>query len=254
MNTHAVVIDLESIRGNSSGQSWIHTICLIPITMKTGKMSQYTMHTTKGVVIKLTDVLNNEIVKAFLNYEKERTHLNNKHGNDINSCSEYGIKLIRNMKFRDGVKFMNKFILENGGILIGHNIIEDLGFLVSTQNLVKGPRIIKNKLKQFPDTGMYDKSWTSITKMCSMSLICNRCPKMIDEYKKWASINNRTDGMNKLESLVQFVKNDRSYRQKHSAVQDTIDLFTVLKYAYKCDGSIIDGYSYLSSPNWVKAV
>jgi DNA polymerase III epsilon subunit-like protein len=158
------------------------------------------------------------------------------------------------MKFYDGVKFMIKFISENGGLVMSHNLIGDLKFLVSTQSLVGGKRMVKNKLAEFPDTGMYDKKWEDIKKVCSMSLFCNRCPNMTDEYKKWARENNRDTGMNKLESLTQFVKRDREYREKHAAVQDTVDLFTVLKYAYKCDGPIMDGYSYLSKPNWVKVV
>lgn len=254
MKTQGVLVDFESIKGNSSGQSWIHTVSCLPFTMQTGKFSQYTLHASKGVVIKFNDVLNNEIVKAHLSINNENTHLNNKHGSDVNSCATYGIKTTRHMKFYDGIKFMNKFIIENGGLIMSHNLIGDLGFLVSTQNLVSGPRITKKKLAEYPDTGMYDKNWEKIIKVCSMSLFCNRCPKMNDEYKKWAKEHGRDTGMNKLESLTQFVKGDREYREKHAAVQDTVDLFTVLKYAYKCDGPILDGYSYLSKPNWVKAV
>jgi hypothetical protein len=246
---NAVIMDLESIRGNSSGQSWVHTACLIPITMKTGKMSQYTMHTSKALVIKFNDVLNSLIVKEHLNQ-----HMNNKHGSDVNSCAAYNIKTTRHMKFYPGMELIIKFIIEHGGILISHNLVGDLGFLVSTQNLVKGKRMIKNKLDTFPDTGMYSKAWESIKKVCSMSLFCNRCPTMMTEYKKWAALNDRNKSMNTLQSLVQFVSGDREYVQKHAAVQDTIDLFTVLKYAYKCDGPILDGYSYLSSPKWIKAV
>ena len=249
-----VLMDPESIRGESSGQSWIHSLCAIPFTMQTGKLSNFTLHTSRGVVIKFNDVINNELVKYFLFKSDGVTHVNNKHGNDVLACAKYGIKTTRHMKFRDGIKFMNKFIIENGGLIMSHNLIGDLGFLVSTQNLVSGPRITKKKLAEYPDTGMYDKNWEKIIKVCSMSLFCNRCPKMNDEYKKWAKEHGRDTGMNKLESLTQFVKGDREYREKHAAVQDTVDLFTVLKYAYKCDGPILDGYSYLSKPNWVKAV
>jgi hypothetical protein len=250
-----VIADFESVKQHSSGDGLIHTICLMPCTMQTGKFSQFTLHTNQGVVIKINDVLKHEIFKLLQKeQDDDNIRLNRKHGSDINSCAEYGIKVTKHMNFYDAIKFMNKFIVEHGGIFMTHNFISDLEFIVATQNLVKGRRIVKNKLAEFPDTGMYDKNWESITKVCSMSLFCNRCPKMISKYKQWAKENGRDTGMNKLESLTQFVKGDREYREKHAAVQDTVDLFTVLKYAYKCDGPIMDGYSYLSKPNWVKAI
>ena len=248
-----VLMDPESIKGESSGQSWIHSLCAIPFTMQTGKLSNFTLHTSRGVVLKFNDVINNELVKHHLFQSDGITHVNNKHGNDVLACAKYGIKTTRHMKFYDGMKFFNKFCKENGNLIMSHNLIGDLGFFVSTQNLVGGNRIVKNKLPLFPDTGMYDKNWEGLAKVCTMSLFCNRCPKMTEEYKKWARVNNRDDGMNKLQSLIQFVKDDRGYLEKHAAVQDTVDLFTVLKYAYKCDGPILDGYSYFAKPKWVKA-
>ena len=250
-----VLADFESLKQHSSGNGLIHTISLIPCTMQTGKYAQYTLNSYQGVVIKINDVLKNQIFRLLLEEQQnDNVRLNRKHGSDVNACAEYGIKVTKHMNFYDAVKFMNKFIIEHGGVFMTHNFIGDLKFLVDTQNLVKGPRIVKNKLAEFPDTGMYDKNWEGIIKVCSMSLFCNRCPKMTTEYKKWARENDRDTGMNKLESLTQFVKGDREYREKHAAVHDTVDLFTVLKYAYKCDGPIMDGYSYLSKPNWVKAV
>jgi hypothetical protein len=155
------------------------------------------------------------------------------------------------MRFYDAVKAMIKYI--DGRIMMSHNLPSDLQALVDTQNFVKGRRIVKNKLVAFPNTGMYDKRWQDVKLVCTMSLFCNRCHKMTDEYKKWARQNNRHTEMNALESLTQFVKDDREYREKHAAVHDTVDLFVVLKYAYKCDGPIMDGYSYVSKPKWIKA-
>ena len=57
----------------------------------------------------------------------------------------------------------------------------------------------------------------------------------------------------RLATYIQFVKKDPEYRQSHSAVQDTMDLYSVLKAALKYDGNIIDGYDYLAKPEWVKA-
>jgi len=249
-----VLADFESLKQHSSGNGLIHTISLIPCTMVTGKIANYTLNSYQGVVIKINDVLRNQIFRFLLEEQQnDNIRLNRKHGSDVNACAEYGIKVTKHMNFYDAIKFMNKFIIEHGGILMTHNFIGDLKFLVDTQNLVKGPRIVKNKLAEFPDTGMYDKNWEGIIKVCSMSLFCNRCPKMIDEYKKWARQNNRRDKMQALQSFTQFVKDDREYQEKHAAVHDTVDLFVVLKYAYKCDGPIMDGYSYVSNPKWIKA-
>jgi hypothetical protein len=176
----------------------------------------------------------------------------NKHASDAAACRAHGVR-VRTMRFYDAVKAMNQFVSDNGGILMSHNLPSDLKALVDTQNFVKGRRIIKNKLVQFPNTGMYDKRWKNVKLVCTMSLFCNRCHKMTAEYKKWSIENGKKQGMNRLESFTQFVKRDPAYRQSHAAVQDTIDLFTVLVYAFKCDGPILDGFSYLNEPKWIRA-
>jgi len=251
----AIVADFESIHLKSSDVSYVHTISLIPVTMKTGKMSRYQLHVDKGLVIKVTDVLQSKFVKEYLEASQDTSHVDNKHMRDADACRRYGIR-VRNMRFHDAVKAMNQFVSLNGGILMSHNLPSDLQALVDTQNFVKGRRIVKNKLVQFPNTGMYDKNWCDIKLVCTMSLFCNRCHKMTTEYKKWSLENGRTvnKGMNRLESFTQFVKRDPTYKQSHSAVQDTIDLFTVLTYAFKSDGPILDGFSYLNEPKWLKAV
>jgi hypothetical protein len=249
----AVVADFESIYLNSSNVSYVHTISLIPITVNTGKMSQYMMHTEKGLVVKVSDVLQSKFVKEYLEASLDTSHVNNKHLSDAETCRKHGIR-IRSMRFYDAVKAMNQFVTLNGGLLMSHNLPSDLQALVDTQNFVKGRRLVKNKLVQFPNTGMYDKNWKNVKLVCTMSLFCNRCHKMTTDYKKWSIENGKNKGMNRLESFTQFVRKDPSYRQSHAAVQDTIDLFTVLVYAFKSDGPILDGFSYLNEPKWIRAV
>lgn len=251
----AIVADFESVHLKSSNVSYVHTISLIPVTMTTGKMSRYQLHTDKGLVIKVTDVLQSKFVKEYLDATRDSSHVSAKHANDAVACTRYGIRM-RSMRFHDAIKAMNVFVVRNGGLLMSHNLPSDLQALVDTQNFVKGRRIVKNKLVQFPNTGMYDRNWSDVKLVCTMSLFCNRCHKMTTEYKKWAIENGRTvnKGLNRLESFSQFVKRDPSYKQSHSAVQDTVDLFTVLAYAFRCDGPILDGYSYLNEPKWLKVV
>jgi hypothetical protein len=251
--TNAVVADFESIWFPVSQVSYVHTISCIPVTMNTGKLSRYALHSGKGLVIKVTDVLQNKFVRDFLEAKGDVGHLEKKHRLDEKVCKRHRV-CIRYMRFRDAIRCMNKFIIENGGTLLSHNLQGDLESLVNTQNFVSGPRIVKNKLTTFPNSGMYDKNWSNIKLVCTMSLFCNRCRVMNTEYKQWALENDKTSGLNRLESLVQFVKKDSGYSQTHSAVQDTFDLFTVLRYAYKCDGPILDGFSYLNEPKWLRAV
>jgi hypothetical protein len=249
----AIVADFESIHLKSSDVSSVHTVSLIPVTMHTGKMSQNKLHTERGLVIKVTDVLQSKFVKEYLEASRDTSHVDDKHASDAVMCRAHGIR-VRTMRFYDAVKAMNQFVSDNGGILMSHNLPSDLQALIDTQNFVKGRRIIKNKLVQFPNTGMYDKRWKDVKLVCTMSLFCNRCHKMTAEYKKWSTENGKNKGMNRLESFTQFVKRDPAYRQSHAAVQDTIDLFTVLVYAFKCDGPILDGFSYLNEPKWIRAV
>lgn len=248
-----IVADFESIYLKASDVSYVHTISLIPATMKTGKTSHYKLHTDMGLVIKITDVLQSKFVKEYLEASRDTDHVNNKHTSDADTCRMHGTR-IRRMRFYDAVKAMIKYI--DGRIMMSHNLPSDLQALVDTQNFVKGRRIVKNKLVAFPNTGMYDKRWQDVKLVCTMSLFCNRCHKMTDEYKKWALANGKTvnKGMNRLESFTQFVRRDPAYRQSHAAMQDTIDLFTVLMYAFKCDGPILDGHSYLNEPKWLRVV
>jgi hypothetical protein len=252
---NAVVADFESIRFETSKKSFVHTIVVIPITIKTGKMSQYSLFTEKALVIKITDVLSNKDVKEFLDALHEVEHLEQKHRNDERLCGQHGVR-IRYLRFKDAVKTFSSFIKMNGGTLFMHNLLGDLQALVDTQNLVRGPRIVKNKLAKYPNTGTYIREWKDFKFGCTMSILCNRCPNFRTEYKGWVSENNifLGKGMNTLQSLSKFVRREPGYEQAHAAVQDTIDLFHVLKYAVKCDGPILDGFSYIAEPKWILAV
>jgi len=257
--TNAVVADFESIYMPKSNKSIIHTISLIPVTLNTGKMSQFIMYTEKSLVIKITDVLNNKFIKEFLEATNSTEHINKKHVCDTEACNKHGIN-IRRMRLYDAIKAMNKFIVFHGGFLLSHHLVGDLQSLADTQSYVGCRRIIKKNIATFTNNGMYDPNWKNIKHVCTLSLFCNRCPKMYDEYKKWLVDKGGPillsrlikKGINKLENLVQFVKNDITYRQTHSAVQDTIDLFTVISYAYKCDGPILDNCSYMDAPKWLR--
>ena len=63
---NAVVADFESIHFPYSNESYIHTISCIPVSISTGKMSQYVIHTEKALVIKIIDVLNKKSIIEFL--------------------------------------------------------------------------------------------------------------------------------------------------------------------------------------------
>lgn len=223
----------------------IHTICLVPV--KIGNEFQI----QKGVLICIKDVLKQDTIN-------ENPDVRKKIATSVIDVAKYDCN-IKYLNFYDAVLFMNDFIELHGGGVISHNFISDLGFLVDTQNFVGGKRIIKNKLKEYPDTGMYDKRWETFTKMCSMSLINNRCLKFNANYYNYCKLNEipATYGgyySTKLETFTKFIKNDSHYKQTHTAVQDTMDLVNVLKSVYKYDGkSVIDGSSYIAKPEWTKA-
>lgn len=248
MYTNAVIYDIEATPGPESGQSRVHTICLVPIVID-GQAR--TVSVRKGVVLCIKDVIKRDEVNL-------KTDVKNKLAQTTIDVAKYNLN-IKYMNFFDAVVFMNKFVIENGGgMLIGHNILGDLSFMASTQEFVGGKRIIKKKIKEYPDSGMYDINWKNIIKICSMSLFANRCPKMNTEFKKFVLANDiqLTSGGYiplKLNTYAQFVYGDPTYRQLHSAVQDTFDLINVLKSAVYYDGGhIIDGYDYTSKPDWMR--
>lgn len=91
-----------------------------------------------------------------------------------------------------------------------------------------------------------------------MSLFGNRCPKMNAALRDFVNEHGLALTQQgyvplRLVTYTQFVKSDPNYRQSHSAVQDTMDLYSVLKAGIKYDGNIIDGHDYLAKPEWLKA-
>ena len=223
----------------------VHTICLVPVKVGTE------FHTQKGVLICIKDVLKQEIIS-------ENPDVRKKVATSVIDVAKYNFN-IKYLNFYDAIVFMNDFIESHGSSVISHNLLNDLGFLVDTQNFIGGKRIIKNKLKEYPDTGMYDKRWETFTKMCSMSLINNRGLKFNSNYYEFCKANEIPTTYSgyystKLETFTKFVKNEPTYRQTHTAVQDTMDLVSVLKGVHKYDGkNVIDGSSYIVKPEWTKA-
>ena len=242
---NAVVYDVEATLGSTDGESRIHTICLVPVTIDAKKR---TLTSGKGgVLICIRDVIDREEVNL-------KSDVKNKIAQAVIDVANYNFD-IQYLNFYDAIVFMNRFTLENGGMLIGHNLVGDLGFISSTQDFVGGKRIIKKRLQGYPDTGMYDPQWKSITRVCTMSLFANRCPKMNAQFAKFVRENDipLTAGGYvplKLSTYTQFVTGGK---QTHSAVQDTMDLISVLKAAIETDGpAIIDGYDYMVKPEWFK--
>jgi hypothetical protein len=245
--TRAVIYDFESCVGNKQGESRIHTVCLLPITFNS-KNKEIIKRT--GVLICIKDVLKRDEIKYNPNVRQKigRAVFDGAVGMDI-----------KYLTFHDFIKFMITFVLEQGdGNLLGHNVLGDLGFLISTQEFVGGKRMVKRKLKEFPNTGMYDTRWSKLNLMCTMSLFGNRCPKMMEAYHKFNDdhhLQKTACGYysSKLETYTKFAHDDPFYTQSHSVVQDTIDLYSVLRTAYKYDDDFIDGTTYLIKPEWVRA-
>lgn len=237
----AVLADFESTHSG-----YIHTICLIPIKIS-DKVTQQ-----KGVLICIKDVIKHDIIQ-------ENPDVRKKIASSVIDVANHDLN-IKYLNFYDAVNFMIDFVCDHGNTLINHSMVSDLGFLVSTQDFVGGKRIIKKRLREYPDTGMYNKKWENINKVCSLSLLSNRCPKFNEHYYNFYKNNNidPTPGgyySIKLETFSQFIRNDPTYHQSHSAVQDTVDLVNILKSAVQYDGkNIIDGTNYIAKPDWKRAV
>ena len=236
----AVLADFESTYAG-----YIHTICLVPIKIG-DKITQQ-----KGVLICVKDVIKHDTIH-------ENPDVRKKIASSVIDVANYDLN-IKYLNFHDAVTFMIDFVCDHGNTLINHNMVSDLGFLVSTQEFVGGKRIVKKRLKEYPDTGMYNKKWEGINKVCSLSLLSNRCPKFNQHYYDFYRLNNiePTPGgyySSKLETYSQFIRNDPGYHQTHSAVQDTVDLANIMKSAFHYDGkNILDGAGYITKPEWKRA-
>jgi len=240
MKLKFVVSDFES-----SYEGRIHSICLIPVHVEGTKCTR-----GKGVLIYIRETMKNESTQLHQNTQKKVL-------SDLFSAATYNMEVVY-VNFFDAVKYVIDFVVSHGNILMSHNLISDLDFLVKTQNFVKGKRIVKNYLKEYPKTGMYDGRWSNIQLICSMSLITNRATKFIEKYKIHPGTVTTYNGMYsfKLESFSQFVKNNTMYKQSHTAIQDTIDLVDILKHVFAVDGdkTLIDQYDYLVMPTFSRAI
>lgn len=236
-----VVTDFEA-----TFDGYIHTICLVPVKIEKNVTQQ------KGVLICIKDVIKEPVIQ-------ENPDVRKKIASSIIDVANHNLN-IKYLNFYEAVVFMIDFVEEHGGTIVSHNFLSDIGFLVKTQDFIGGKRIIKKRLKEYPDTGMYDKRWENISKICSMCLLNNRCPNFLKKFYDFYKSNDICSTPSgyystKLETFTQFVKNDPAYHQSHSAVQDTIDLVNVLKSAATLDGKgIIDGSSYIVKPEWRRAV
>lgn len=143
MKFSAVLYDLEATPG-LDGQSRVHTICLVPVVADKGAA----VTRQKGVLICIRDVIKRPEIQ-------HKSDVRNKIAQSVIDVANYGLN-VKYLDFYDAIKFMNQFIVDHGGMLIGHNMAGDLEFLSMTQDFVGGKRIIKKKLKDYPDTGMYD--------------------------------------------------------------------------------------------------
>ena len=234
-----VVTDFESCQ-----EGRIHSMCLIPVRVDGTKFT-----VRKGVLVYIREVLKNESTQLNTNTQKKVL-------SDLFDASTHGME-IKHLSFADAVKFLIDYVLQHGSTMVSHNLLSDLDFLVKTQNFVKGKRVVKEYLKEYPKTGMYDKRWESITLVCSMSLITNRAKKFMEDYKNHPSTIPNHNGFYsmKLESFTRFIKDDCLYKQRHTSIQDTIDLVEVLKNVFARDGNkvLVDGNDYLTIPDFCRA-
>jgi hypothetical protein len=240
-----VIADFEATFGNMNGVSKIHSMCLIPVKYDNGKLTKQ-----KGLVIFIRDVLKEDVVRLGSGLKLTNT---------LCDAAMTGMN-IKVLDFSDAIREIITFIINNGSILVTHNLLNDLDFLISTQEYVGGKRMVKRNLKEYPKSGVYDKRWSQITLICSMCLITNRCTKFMDSYQRTDMPIDLTPAGYlpiTLEALSQFVKGggDTNYKQSHTATQDTIDLFEVLKVAFSKESRcVIDDTDYYVKPEWVRPI
>jgi hypothetical protein len=238
-----VIADFEATYGNMSGDSRVHSICLIPVKYDNGKLTKQ-----KGLVIFIRDVLKDDVIRLGSGPKLSNTLC------DV-AMTRMNIKML---DFVDAIREMITFIVANGNILVTHNLLNDLGFLISTQEYVGGKRIIKRNLKEYPKSGIYDKRWEQITLICSMCLLTNRCTKFMESYQNTDLQMNLTPAgylQITIEALSQFVKGGTHYKQSHTATQDTLDLFEIIKCAFSLENRcVIDTADYYVKPEWVRPI
>lgn len=155
------------------------------------------------------------------------------------------------LPWRRAIPRILKFVVENGGTLFAHAWHRDLEFLHRTQEWMGGNsnRIFHKSLLQWPETGCYDKNWVSISRVCSLHFLMNRCPKFMKSYTEWYSTLEEAKFKvhMDLQHLAQFVYRQNDYQESHTAIHDCRDLVAVLLEAYNSDTYKLDGHSYMIS-------
>lgn len=242
--TRGVIADFEAHK------SLVHTIALVPFVVSSKKCI---LQKKDAVLIKVINIVNtiNDLNPEIIN---------KKNLSDLSESCYGGIHAVYPMSFHEAIPYMCEYINSYGGTLVSHNLLEDLAFLEKTQSHVDGKTLVNPLIKSFPETGIRNKYWKDIKKVCSISLVCNRCHYFKESYSKYVGKNPSHDLTPKrycpvtLESLSRFVKEDPKYVQSHSALKDTFDLFEVIHKCYSLGDTLFDGCSFLTKPDWFSPV
>jgi hypothetical protein len=239
----------------ASHEKIIDTVCLVACEFHTKKKKIGGVRTRSGkggiftdvrqsrvtdmVIIKLSDV----ITKS-----SQKDYVDKKHVIDVHTCAK-NKKDILFMTYEEMIKFMIQFVHKNGKKLITHNMFGDLESLTKTQEFVGG-HLVKD-LEKFPTSGINHPLWGEIDLMCSWSILCNRAPVFMNDYKKFCfknkiHVSKHGNLPTTLDMFIKFVKDDLSYCEKHAASQDTFDLYQVLERLFLLDGEKpFEGKSYM---------
>ena len=145
------------------------------------------------------------------------------------------------LPFRNAVELFSQYVMEYGdGNWLAHSIDNDLDFLWKTDLYFK-TGLFPKPLRHYPHYCPSIPYWPIIVKVCTQQLLSYKCPEFIEKYKSWATMNGWLSPLPEfsctLQSLSQFVKDDRDYKVQHIAPTDVLDLFDVLKVSdFKLDG------------------
>jgi hypothetical protein len=234
-DVEATVIDDKSIA---------HSEALIAEKFVDGRIIQ-----EKKILMIYTDTLSNPLIQ-------NKNDVKRKMADSVFEASKMNCT-VKFLKFKDGQKFKITYILNHGGgRYIAHNMISDLQTLADTQEFVGGERIVKRNIAKYPDTGMYDKNWCKIKLLDSMSIIQNRCPNFMINYKKYVIENNiklTKTGLIPIDlaNLSKFVNGES--KQNHTALGDTTLLTRLINLAIKMDGKkILNGKTYIVQPERIR--
>ena len=242
MKTRVCVGDFESWPSRE-GRSRIFESTVFAVEYE--KKNGVTKCTTKnGVCFRIRDVVADDRVNL---HAKVRDRL----CESMIECAKRKDIITLDVDFADFFTMCNQFIVDNGGIYIAHCWENDARMLLDTQNFLGG-RVIKQKYMQFMDSdkGTYDKNHASIVKVCSERVLKERAPRFkrnfhrhIDSGSGAISMTYRGYYPSNLEAYAKASNPD--HEQRHTSVNDTLDLIKVLSSAISDDGiGIIGDCSY----------